>query len=141
MRHPQAAKTTVVEVRHPWAFTCAGCGEEFYLYSAFVGEDGSLRCYSCSPDDEPTLSWCAGCERALPFEAFTLTTEGVDPDILAIRQGFGITEAIECRECADRTPAVRPCQHCGEPIPATMRADARYCSGRCRVAALRSRRE
>lgn len=30
---------------------------------------------------------------------------------------------------------------CGEPLPAGRRADARYCGVRCRVAALRARRE
>ena len=34
------------------------------------------------------------------------------------------------------------CQHepCGGPLPITARADARYCSGRCRTAACRARR-
>lgn len=35
--------------------------------------------------------------------------------------------------------ASRPCDGCGRPVSAT-RSDARYCSGRCRQAALRSRR-
>ncbi|MFB6875680.1 DNA primase [Streptomyces sp. NPDC056323] len=34
----------------------------------------------------------------------------------------------------------RTCEHCAEPMPITARADARYCSGRCRVAAHRARR-
>jgi primase-polymerase (primpol)-like protein len=32
------------------------------------------------------------------------------------------------------------CQHCAGPMPITARSDARYCSGRCRVAAHRARR-
>ena len=35
--------------------------------------------------------------------------------------------------------ASRPSAGCGQPVTAT-RSDARYCSGRCRQAALRSRR-
>jgi len=35
---------------------------------------------------------------------------------------------------------LRTCEHCGGPIPLLARADVRYCSGRCRVAALRARR-
>ncbi|GGX01997.1 bifunctional DNA primase/polymerase [Streptomyces chryseus] len=34
----------------------------------------------------------------------------------------------------------RTCEHCPGPMPITARADARYCSGRCRVAAHRARR-
>lgn len=34
----------------------------------------------------------------------------------------------------------RPCAHCGEQLPLTARSDARYCSARCRVAAMRARR-
>lgn len=32
------------------------------------------------------------------------------------------------------------CEHCDEPMPITARRHARYCSGRCRVAAHRARR-
>lgn len=34
----------------------------------------------------------------------------------------------------------RTCRRCGSPLPVLARADALYCSGRCRVAALRARR-
>ncbi|WP_431784342.1 bifunctional DNA primase/polymerase [Streptomyces chumphonensis] len=34
----------------------------------------------------------------------------------------------------------RPCEHCDGQLPLTARADARYCSGRCRTAACRARR-
>jgi len=33
----------------------------------------------------------------------------------------------------------RTCQHCLKPLPCTARSDARFCSGRCRVAAHRDR--
>ena len=36
--------------------------------------------------------------------------------------------------------ATTTCEHCGGPLPALSRADARYCSGRCRTAACRARR-
>ncbi|MFD0078221.1 DNA primase [Streptomyces sp. NPDC127166] len=32
------------------------------------------------------------------------------------------------------------CDRCADPLPITARADARYCSGRCRMAACRARR-
>ncbi len=36
----------------------------------------------------------------------------------------------------------RECEWCGEPLPSGLRLDARYCPGsRCRVAALRARRD
>jgi hypothetical protein len=33
----------------------------------------------------------------------------------------------------------RVCEHCGEPLPAGLRCEARYCSKRCRQAASRAR--
>jgi len=35
--------------------------------------------------------------------------------------------------------ASRPCERCGEPLPPGLRAEARYCSKRCRQAASRAR--
>jgi hypothetical protein len=35
--------------------------------------------------------------------------------------------------------AVRPCEHCGGPIPESARSHAMFCSGRCKVAAYRAR--
>lgn len=35
----------------------------------------------------------------------------------------------------------RICEHCGEAMPLLARAHARYCSGRCRTAACRARRQ
>ncbi|AAR29720.1 DNA polymerase/primase [Streptomyces phage VWB] len=36
--------------------------------------------------------------------------------------------------------ATPTCERCADPLPITARADARYCSGRCRTAACRARR-
>jgi endogenous inhibitor of DNA gyrase (YacG/DUF329 family) len=40
---------------------------------------------------------------------------------------------------AGATPASRSCARCGKPLPAGLRAEARYCSKRCRQAASRAR--
>jgi hypothetical protein len=42
---------------------------------------------------------------------------------------------------AVRSPETRACEWCSEPLPATLRGDARYClGGRCKQAAHRARR-
>jgi hypothetical protein len=58
------------------------------------------------------------------------------------------TEACEAAARCERREQGRPvrrvlqlaCRSCGEPLPTTMRADARYCSSRCRERACRDRR-
>ena len=48
------------------------------------------------------------------------------------------TLVIESEGEVQHSEDLRTCQQCGKPFKAT-RSDARYCSGACRVRALRSR--
>lgn len=119
--HPQVY--TVEEVIHPRVFDCAVCGEGFYIRDAIVQRDGSLQCRECSTTDRRGYRWCPECRQAKPPAEF-------------FRDNWA-----QCSDCWDArlhpAPIVNVCERCGaEFTPA--RRDARFCSGRCRVAAHRA---
>ena len=118
-------------------FTCSGCECEFYVFAARVQRDGSLRCWECAEKrdgiDWPVdYDWCCQCRKAKRWGEF--------------RSFSGVKAAgHRCSECRAAKPVAQPrpavaCRHCGVEFTPT-RSDARYCSGRCRVAAHREARK
>ena len=145
-QHPQVKQ--VLEINHPWVFTCAKCGADFYLRGSHTQPDGSLVCWSCIDDDDRRSNriWCPGCKRALPREQF-IYVPPEDPDtedgqrILALRAMFTRPGYIEyetlCEECRAKPKPTTICAKCGQAFT-PRRSDAKFCSGRCRVAAHRA---
>ena len=81
--------------------------------------NGEIVCWRHATEEERRNRWCGRCERALDKDEFD--------------------RPMICRSCSTRAAHQRSCEHCGiEFVPA--RKDARFCSGRCRVAAHRARR-
>jgi hypothetical protein len=74
------------------------------------------------------LKWCVACqERFFGLGATTICSE----KCLKVRLAQTHVQSKQPRPRVGHEP--RPCDHCGEDfLPA--RADARFCSGRCRVA-------
>ena len=56
-----------------------------------------------------------------------------------VSQGSAARGRRDTSAAAGAGEASRSCERCGEPLPAGLRADARYCSKRCRQAASRAR--
>ena len=54
-------------------------------------------------------------------------------------QGSAARAQRDTSAAAGAGEASRSCERCGEPLPAGLRSDARYCSKRCRQAASRAR--
>ena len=154
--HPQVYEST--EVRTVTVFDCY-CGKTFHIHSAYVEPDGTLTCYSCRESTKllskhrgrcpecrtgvvcseynklessaPDLRWCSRCKTAKNRDEFKQNsyTSQVSP------------QCIECIESdkAAKTVSERVCENCDREFLPT-RKDARYCSGRCRVAAYRAHR-
>jgi hypothetical protein len=122
--HPQLQKVEVVHTAY--IFECPGCGEEFYVRAAWVQPDGSLKCPRCD-DTTRTRSfrWCPLCQQAKPWREFERDPRDHHP---------------RCLDCASAgtqaPPQPKTCDHCGTEFTPT-RTDARFCSGRCRIAAHR----
>lgn len=127
--HPQLRKTEFIT--SVYIFTCPGCTDEFYVRGAHVQADGSLRCRKCSKTG--SYRWCPNCRQATPWHEFE-----------NVGHFARLGRAEWCLECAaTETAASKPekpskvCAHCAtEFVPS--RRDARFCSGRCRVAAHRA---
>ena len=121
--HPQVEKVEVV--KYAYVFTCAECRREFYVGRARVQADGTLRCFECNDRRGDGFMWCPHCRTAKSFREF-------EPDrIDAGRHQW-------CLECvAVDGDEARCCARCGSEFT-PKRSDARFCSGRCRVAAHRS---
>ncbi len=108
-------------------FDCAACSKPYKIRSARVQADGTLQCPNCS--EAESFRWCPQCQQAKPWERFE-----------NVRHFARLGRAEWCLECASVVPAVRPatsCDHCGTEFEPA-RSDARFCSGRCRVAAHRA---
>jgi hypothetical protein len=133
--HPQVRRRP--EIVMVWTFDCAACGESYYLRAAYPESDGSLRCRGCSTTGSPALEWCPGCQRSLPAKAFA-RKRPADPQLRALVALLGQGGHKLCVDCRTRPTPVRRCQRCGEPLASDARADARFCSTRCRVAAYRA---
>jgi hypothetical protein len=123
--HPQAH--TGIDYRTVWLFDCPRCKQPNYLRHARPLADGTLVCDLCfTKKDRHNLYRCAKCGGMFPGVA----EFGAYPD-----------SATECRACRAPKPKpvrARTCQHCGQMFT-SKRSDARFCSGRCRVAAHRRR--
>lgn len=123
--HPQVEKVEIVQT--VYAFTCAACGDAHYVRGARVQADGTLRCYKCDGRKRggTFYRWCPRCRTAKSLRDF-------EPDrIDAGRHQW-------CLECvAVDGDKARCCAWCGSEFT-PKRSDARFCSGRCRVAAHRS---
>lgn len=128
--HPQVQQIQVVQ--NAYIFVCPVCGGEFYVKGAHVQPDGTLRCRKCSEVHWPnTYEWCPQCRTAKPFTAF-------EPQF---DRDSRLNRARWCLKCAaaetvPRTPA-KTCDHCHQEFTPARR-DAKFCSGRCRVAAHRA---
>lgn len=113
-----------------WGFQCLRCDRWLPLNIALPLEEGSLICWHCrEAEDAHDLLRCGECGRMLASEAF-------GPSRFAL--------PIKCEGCRSQrikraTRESRPCHQCGETFTPS-RTDARYCSGRCRVAAHRASR-
>jgi hypothetical protein len=105
-------------------FYCADCGCEsrFSWPSAFCTETGELVCCSSK------FRLCRRCRQPRRLEQFG--SELLWPCESTICNGCRVTPTRQPLQCA----------HCGNPFAPT-RSDARFCSGRCRTAAHRARRE
>lgn len=129
-----AISSTVYDVRERRTYVCAGCDREHYLQRRqAANSDGRPICWDCTPRgrDDVRHYLCTRCVRPRRQEEFP-----------AARRTYG-TPATVCTVCleaeaAARRPTPRPCERCaGTFTPA--RSDARFCSGRCRVAAHRAK--
>jgi hypothetical protein len=119
-------------------FDCPRCGQgDWYLRAARPLADGTLVCRWCFTDDDAhDLVRCPGCGHMRPASEFERDPDPVWDQIAAALGGRAPhKECLACRAPQDRS---RPCERCGEPFTPT-RSDARFCSGRCRVAAHRQR--
>jgi hypothetical protein len=117
--HPQLEKVEVVH--RGYIFECPGCGRDFHVRYARVQADGSLRCPDCS---NGSMCWCAGCGAAKPSGE--------------MQRNRWNEPGHRCLDCAAAEPQPKTCDRCGEEFT-PKRRDARYCSGRCRVAAHRAK--
>ena len=122
--HPQVRKVDIF--KNVYVFDCPDCGGEFYIRGAWVQPDGTLRCRKCSERDS-SYRWCPRCHQAKPFKEFE-----------SDRHDAGRHQrCLECVEAQQEQESLtRACDRCGTEFTPTRR-DARYCSGRCRVAAHR----
>jgi hypothetical protein len=122
------------DTRTAIVFQCAQCQDTFYVRGAHVQADGSLRCRKCSQIKglADAVDWCPLCREAKPYRAF-------EPDDHPSRRGYRARWCLECAAAQKESASpAKVCEHCGnEFLPA--RRDARFCSGRCRVAAHRRR--
>jgi|GEM_PF-5522277 len=133
--HPQV-RQTYIKSYEPRTFACLRCEAEFYLRGARPLADGTLVCPRCFVEaDAHDLRWCAKCEQMLPSEEFAL-----DEFAQKLSRSLGAPQRWHkaCRACRtpERPDRTRACDHCGESFT-PMRDHARFCSGRCRVAAHR----
>jgi Stc1 domain len=125
--HPQVHKVDIIV--SVYLYDCPGCGGEFYVRGAVVQPDGSLRCHQCS-EGAGSFRWCPRCHQAKPYNEFE--SDRVD----AGRHQWCLECAAAAKEAA-RQP-VKTCDQCGAEFT-SVRRDAHFCSGRCRVAAHRAR--
>jgi hypothetical protein len=150
-QHPQAK--SILECTERWVFDCAGCGHNFYLSAAVTQPDGTLLCRLCSDVADTrrfALVWCPGCKRSFPREQFVrllkqwttgMTEEKVREMRASRANEYWTTYEMLCEECRATPPEPKPtreCERCGNEFTPG-RSDARFCSGRCRVAHHRAR--
>ena len=128
--HPQVYEMEIVT--YVSVFDCRGCGRgsERVAY-AVVQPDGSLFCHWCAVRAGTAriadrLDWCPVCKTAKPAGRWSRFSDE--------------RQCPECAsKCADERAAelVGTCAHCAARFTRARR-NARYCSGRCRVAAHRA---
>src|SRR5215203_1298838 len=128
--HPRARSTWVEH----WVYDCAKCGRTQRLDFKTPCDEEGLRLYCpwCAPQriktipghdwTRPKFWWCRNGQHVVALI-------GRNP-----RTGSEIFEPCKHHAKADPT---RECEHCSQPFTPS-RYDARYCSGRCRVAAHRA---
>jgi hypothetical protein len=115
--HPKA----VLAFNPRWAYRCSKCGESYWLrwYVACDETGQDLYCRNCTLDSE--FFWCRRGQHVISGG-----WQAIQPD----RERGHAT----IKPKPDHT---RACAHCGQTFT-PKRSDARYCSGRCRVAAHRA---
>jgi hypothetical protein len=115
-------------------FECFSCHGTFAGFGISVGSvDASLG----APGDLAAGAFCDACVAT--WQPVTATA----PPVTATsrheaRDGESTHPAV--LSAVEASVALRACDECGEPFEAA-RADARYCSGTCRMRAHRRRRE
>jgi hypothetical protein len=126
--HPQVYDRLIMQT--VVVFDCAQCGETFYIRSAYVQGDGSLRCFRCSEHGRGVIEycWCPQCRKTKPFNEF-------EPRAASAERHRWCLECVAAMKEAESL--TRACDQCGSEFTPTRR-DARFCSGRCRVAAHRA---
>lgn len=138
--HPGVTSAMAAE---PRAYHCPRCEAEREDYGrnrvwldvaqAVPLADGrTLVCREHATEAERRNRWCDRCQRVKDCDEFdhVLDARG-RPKPLRWRRS--------CRDCLTPPPRVYECEHCHAPFE-PWRSDARFCSGRCRVAAHRTRR-
>jgi hypothetical protein len=124
------------------AFACAACGRDWRMQKGTIPTDAKGQHLYCPYHDE-------GPDHADPCGPFDVVTDGPitrrQHSYYWCENGKHVSIGTPCSTRHSPWLALRPnrpqqdCQHCGTAF-APARSDARYCSGRCRVAAHRARR-
>jgi hypothetical protein len=110
-----------------WMFSCAKCGEQQRLarYTPTDKHGNHLYCWRC-----------AFPELGRPLMEFGF----VFWQYWWCKRGQHVITGGPCRQQQKPEPdRTRSCDHCGETFAPT-RSDAKFCSGRCRVAAHREKK-
>jgi hypothetical protein len=90
-----------------------------------LADGQTLVCYKHATKAEQRNRWCERCHRVLDQDEFDL-----------IKGRYRYHRA--CRSCRTPIDRTKTCEHCDEAFT-PKRADARFCSTKCRVAAHRAR--
>jgi hypothetical protein len=144
--HP-AAEEAVIDT---WGFHCGGCGKWRGRLGWYVPTDENgerLYCHDCAPtkpvecvdyrsergtSEAVAWLWCRRGQHVLDVTGVGL---GTSPHGFP-KVGLRTASCDHSKPKPERTKII--CAHCGETFVPS-RSDARYCSGRCRVAANRAK--